>query len=57
MVDFTLTDDQQRMREMAHDFAEGEFRPVAWQLVIAREILLPRALEQPPVKPRLAAAA
>jgi acyl-CoA dehydrogenase len=31
MVDFTLTDDQQRMREMAHDFAEGEIRPVAWQ--------------------------
>ena len=31
MVDFTLTDDQRQMREMAHDFAEGEIRPVAWQ--------------------------
>ena len=30
MVDFTLTDEQQDMREMAHDFAENEIRPVAW---------------------------
>ena len=30
MVDFTLTDEQQSMREMAHDFAEKEIRPVAW---------------------------
>ncbi len=30
MVDFTLTDEQQDMREMAHDFAEKEIRPVAW---------------------------
>ena len=31
MVDFTLTEEQQSMREMAHDFAEKEIRPVAWQ--------------------------
>ncbi|MGI8713566.1 MAG: acyl-CoA dehydrogenase family protein [Solirubrobacteraceae bacterium] len=30
MVDFTLTDEQKSMREMAHDFAEKEMRPVAW---------------------------
>src|SRR6185503_4809603 len=30
MVDFTLTEEQQSMREMAHDFAEKEIRPVAW---------------------------
>ena len=30
MVDFTLTDEQKDMREMAHDFAEREIRPVAW---------------------------
>ena len=31
MVDFTLTDEQQSMRELAHDFAEKEIRPVAWE--------------------------
>ncbi len=30
MIDFTLTDEQLAMREMAHDFAEKEMRPVAW---------------------------
>ena len=30
MVDFTLTDEQKDMREMAHNFAEKEMRPVAW---------------------------
>ena len=30
MVDFTLTDEQKALREMAHDFAVGEIRPVAW---------------------------
>ncbi len=30
MVDFTLTDEQLSMREMAHDFAAREIRPVAW---------------------------
>jgi len=30
LVDFTLTEEQQSMREMAHEFAEKEIRPVAW---------------------------
>ena len=30
MVDFTLTDEQRNLREMAHDFAVKEIRPVAW---------------------------
>jgi acyl-CoA dehydrogenase len=32
VVDFTLTDEQKALRELAHDFAEGEIRPVAWEL-------------------------
>jgi acyl-CoA dehydrogenase len=31
VVDFTLTDEQKALREMAHDFAAKEIRPVAWQ--------------------------
>ena len=31
MVDFTLTDDQKSIRELAHDFAAREIRPVAWE--------------------------
>jgi acyl-CoA dehydrogenase len=31
VVDFTLTDEQKSMQEMAHDFAEKEIRPVAWE--------------------------
>ena len=31
MVDFTLTDEQKALREMAHDFAAKEIRPVAWE--------------------------
>ncbi|HEX8856973.1 MAG TPA: acyl-CoA dehydrogenase family protein [Thermoleophilaceae bacterium] len=31
MVDFTLTDEQKDLREMAHSFAEKEMRPVAWE--------------------------
>jgi acyl-CoA dehydrogenase len=31
MVDFTLTDEQQALQDMAHDFAEKEIRPVAWE--------------------------
>jgi acyl-CoA dehydrogenase len=31
VVDFTLTDEQKAMREMAHDFATKEIRPVAWE--------------------------
>ena len=32
MVDFTLSDEQKDIRELAHDFAEKEIRPVAWEL-------------------------
>src|ERR1700738_976195 len=31
LVDFTLTDEQKNLREMAHDFAVKEIRPVAWE--------------------------
>jgi acyl-CoA dehydrogenase len=31
MVDFTLTEEQQNIRRMAHDFAEHEIRPLAWE--------------------------
>src|SRR4051795_5526897 len=31
VVDFTLTEEQKALREMAHDFAEKEIRPVAWE--------------------------
>ncbi len=31
MVDFTLTDEQKNLRDMAHDFAMKEIRPVAWE--------------------------
>lgn len=30
MVDFNLTDEQKNIRDTAHDFAEKEIRPVAW---------------------------
>jgi acyl-CoA dehydrogenase len=30
LVDFTLTDEQKDIREMSHDFATKEIRPVAW---------------------------
>ena len=31
-MDFTLTDEQKDLRELAHNFAEKEIRPVAWEL-------------------------
>ena len=31
MVDFTLSDEQKALRDMAHDFAAKEIRPVAWE--------------------------
>jgi acyl-CoA dehydrogenase len=31
VVDFTLTDEQKNLRELAHDFAQKEIRPVAWE--------------------------
>ncbi len=30
MIDFSLTDEQMALRELAHDFASNEMRPVAW---------------------------
>ncbi len=42
MVDFTLTEEQASMRELAHDFAEKEIRPVAWEY--DREGTWPRAI-------------
>jgi acyl-CoA dehydrogenase len=30
LVDFTLTDEQKDLRELAHNFAKKEIRPVAW---------------------------
>ncbi len=31
MIEFELTDEQKALREMAHDFAAKEMRPVAWE--------------------------
>jgi acyl-CoA dehydrogenase len=31
MIDFSLTDEQESLRELAHDFAAKEIRPVAWE--------------------------
>src|SRR4051812_23529272 len=31
MIDFSLTDEQKALRELAHDFAAKEIRPVAWE--------------------------
>jgi len=31
VVDFTLTDEQKDIRDLAHDFSEKEIRPVAWE--------------------------
>ena len=31
MVDFTLTDEQKDLQELAHNFAEKEIRKVAWE--------------------------
>jgi acyl-CoA dehydrogenase len=42
VVDFTLTDEQKSLRELAHDFAEKEIRPVAWEL--DKEGTFPRAI-------------
>ena len=42
MVDFTLSDEQLALRELAHDFAENEIRPVAWEL--DRDSSFPQAI-------------
>jgi acyl-CoA dehydrogenase len=31
MLDFTLTEEQRNIRDLAHDFAQKEIRPVAWE--------------------------
>jgi acyl-CoA dehydrogenase len=31
MIDFSLTEEQVALRELAHEFAEREIRPVAWE--------------------------
>src|SRR3954465_11360458 len=42
MIDFTLTDEQVALRELAHDFAAREIRPVAW--TYDRDSTWPRAI-------------
>ena len=42
MVDFTLTDEQLALSELAHDFAEREIRPIAWEY--DRDSTFPRAI-------------
>ena len=42
MVDFTLTDEQKDLRELAHDFAEKEIRPVAREY--DRDAILPHEI-------------
>src|SRR4029078_3580332 len=32
VVDFTLSDEQKDIRQLAHDFAEKEIRPVGWEV-------------------------
>jgi acyl-CoA dehydrogenase len=42
VVDFSLTDEQKDIRDLAHDFAEKEIRPVAWDL--DRDSVFPREI-------------
>ncbi|HEY7968098.1 MAG TPA: acyl-CoA dehydrogenase family protein [Solirubrobacteraceae bacterium] len=42
MIAFALSDEQLALRELAHDFAQHEIRPAAWQL--DRDAEFPRAL-------------
>jgi acyl-CoA dehydrogenase len=42
MIDFSLTDEQKALRELARDFAEREIRPVAWEY--DRESTWPQAI-------------
>jgi acyl-CoA dehydrogenase len=42
MLDFTLTEEQRNIRDMAHDFAENEIRPVAWEY--DRDATWPKAI-------------
>ena len=47
MVDFTLTDEQKDLRELAHNFAEKEMRPVAWELRQGRHLAGRRSSRRP----------
>ena len=42
MIDFSLSDEQRALREMAHDFAVREIRPVAWDF--DRDATWPQAI-------------
>jgi acyl-CoA dehydrogenase len=42
MIDFSFTDEQWALRELAHDFAANEIRPVAWEY--DREATWPQAI-------------
>ena len=42
MLDFSLTEEQRNIRDLAHDFAEKEIRPVAWDY--DRDATWPKAL-------------
>jgi acyl-CoA dehydrogenase len=42
MIDFTLTAEQEALRDLAHDFAEREIRPVAWRY--DRDATFPREI-------------
>jgi len=42
MIGFALSDEQLALRELAHDFAQREIRPIAWQL--DRDAEFPRAI-------------
>ena len=46
MIDLSLTDEQKSLRELAHEFAEKEIRPVAWEY--DRESTWPRAIRWSP---------
>jgi acyl-CoA dehydrogenase len=43
MVDFTLTEEQRNLRELAHDFTAREIRLVAWEY--DRDATWPKAID------------
>ena len=47
MVDLTLTDEQKDLREMAHNFAEKEIRPVAWEYDRLKPIIFSTREDKP----------
>ena len=46
MVDFRLSDDTKALQELAHDFAEREMRPVAWEYDRLKPVLFYRRSER-----------